>query len=361
MILYAPGHSPNNPVYSFHFPDGTEERLTFVPEEWVYYRHTPDGSLVAQDGVTSVVKCCTPVQAIKNWAVKLALAKTKQLLMEGGYVYGDGVAKKLYEEVLDDLLAKAKMADDEAFTSAGQCGTEAHDHLEKIIKTVIYENESRRHELLAKLPLDERAANAVIAVMGWWSDHNVRWKHSERKVFDREFGFAGTLDAVALMDSCQNRDCCPVEYVDRLALCDFKTSNSLRVSYLFQAAAYRHAYSAETGEKIDDTWILRLDKETAELDPWHAEGEELYQEHFKGFLNCLGTHRSIERAEDWVSGIKTGRTAVKRAAEKEVNDAAYKIECPASKDYRGSRQKKGCNGTETVCIACQKKYLDAHP
>src|ERR1035437_8858686 len=106
MILYAPGHSPNNPVYSFHFPDGTEERLTFILEEWTYYRHMPDGSLLEQDGVSGVVKCCTPVQAIKNWAVKLALARTKQLLMDGGYLTNEddtGAFLPLYEAVLDDI------------------------------------------------------------------------------------------------------------------------------------------------------------------------------------------------------------------------------------------------------------------
>jgi hypothetical protein len=43
-----------------------------------------DGSLQAQDGVTGVVKLCTPVAAIKNWAVKLALKRTKELLMAYG-------------------------------------------------------------------------------------------------------------------------------------------------------------------------------------------------------------------------------------------------------------------------------------
>lgn len=355
MILYAPGRSPNNPVYSFY---NDTERLTFVPEEWVYYRHMPDGSLEAQDGVTGITKLCTPAKALMVWAVKCALARTKELLM-AGYVGEQGSV--LYETVLDEILAKAKKADDEALSMAGDIGTEAHDWLEKVIKTIIYDNESRRHELFAKLPLDERAASAGIAGVGWMAEHNVRWICTERKCFSREYGYAGTMDGLAWVDSCSNPACCPVPFKNRRSVIDWKSSNALRVSYLFQAAAYRHAYVEETGETIEDTWILRLDKETAEFDPWHAEGPELFAEHFKGFLNCLATSRSIDRAETWVGGIKQTRTEAKRAEAKKIRDAINSVECPESKSYKGSRQKKGCNGTEIVCAACTKKFLDNHP
>lgn len=355
MIIYAPGQSPHNPVYEFY---GGTERLTFVLEEWKYYRHMPDGSFDPQDGVTGVVKICTPSKALMVWAVKLALAKTKQLLTEYGCVGDHAVV--LYESVLDDILAKAKKADDEALTMAGDIGTEAHDWLEKVIKTLIYDNESRRHELLATLPLDDRAANASIAGIEWMVRHNIRWICTERKCFSRKHGYAGTMDGLAWVDSCDDPSCCPVPFKNRKSVIDWKTSNALRVSYLFQAAAYRAAYQEETGEVVEDTWILRLDKETADFDPWHAEGDALFQEHFEGFLNCLRTCRSIDKAEGWVSEIQAGRTAARRAAEKEVHDAAYKIECPASKDYKGKKPKKGCNGTETVCAACTKKYEDNH-
>ena len=65
----------------------------------------------------------------------------------------------------------------------------------------------------------------------------------------------------------------------RLSLSDCKTSNSLRVEYLLQIAAYQHAYQEETGENIEDRWVIRLGKDDAtEFDPWHTEGDEPFRQ-----------------------------------------------------------------------------------
>jgi hypothetical protein len=58
-----------------------------------------------------------------------------------------------------------------------------------------------------------------------------------------------------------------------------------------------------------------------------------------------------------VSGIREKRTAARRAAEKVVRDAAYAIECPDAKSYKGVRKKK-CNGTDHPCESCAKKYKE---
>jgi len=353
MLIYASGHSPNNPTFLFY--DGTE-KLTFVPEEWRYYRHTPQG-LVPQDGVTGITKLITPSKPLMVWAVRKALEKTKKLLMDG---YVGEQASVLYESCLDEILTKAKKADEESLEDAGEVGTDAHDWIEKVIKTILSGNEERRYELLAHLPVDPRAENAAIAACEWIHAHNVRWICTERKCFSRKHGFAGTMDGLAWADSCDDPSCCPTPFKNRRSVIDWKTSNALRVGYIWQAAAYRGAYVEEMGEVIADTWILRLDKETAAFDSWHIEGEELFQEDFEGFLSCLDTHRRMERAEDRVSGIKEKRTATRRAAEKVIRDEAYAIECPEAKNYKGSRQKKGCNGTKTVCLACTKIWVDKH-
>lgn len=359
MILYAAGHSPNNPVFLFY---GGTEKLTFVPEEWRYYRHMPDGSLDPQDGVTGIVKLITPSKPLMVWAVKLALARTKKLLIEWGYVgdYG-GQFKALYESQLDAILKLAAQADDDALEDAGDVGTEAHDWIEKVIKTILSGQEERRHELFAKLPLDERAENAAIAACDWMVRHNVRWICTERKCFSRKYGYAGTMDGLAWVDSCDDPSCCPNPFKNRKSVIDWKSSNSLRVGYLWQAAAYRQAYIEETGEEIIDTWILRLDKETAEFDPWHMEGQAPYHEDLKGFLLCLETHRAMERAEDRVSHIRSDRTAMRRAAAKVLRDAAYAIKCLDADKYMGKKLKKGCNGTDKMCEACTKRFVDNHP
>src|ERR1019366_1143606 len=184
MIIYSGGSDPKLPQYHFTFPDGIRETLTFNPQEWRYFWHTPEG-LVPLDGVTSVTKICSPAKVLMAWAVKVALLRAKQLLMDAGVVTTDALADQgniplqLFEQQLDEILAKAKREDTEIFEAAGATGTIAHDWIEHLIKAK--DNEERRHELLAKFPLDERAANCCIAAMDWVYRHSVRWIHTERK------------------------------------------------------------------------------------------------------------------------------------------------------------------------------------
>lgn len=353
MIIYANGTDPNMPEYSFY--KGTE-RLRFNAEEWKYYRRV--GELwVPQDGVTSVVKLITPSKPLMVWAVRKALEKTKALLTAGGYI---GESKILYENVLDDILAKAKQADTEELEDAGEVGHVAHDHIEQIIKSILSHDEDRRLELLAKLPIDERSANGAIAAICWIVEHKVRFISTERRVFDREHGFAGTCDGVAWVSSCDDPKCCPKPWIgERLSIIDWKTSNALRVSYLWQTAAYQNAIESEDGIQIEDRWILRLDKETADFDPWYRAGRDAFEEDFRGFLNALATHRSVEKSETWVSEIKGARTAARRAIAKTIRDAAYAIRCLEADEYKGARKKK-CNGMDHPCEACAKKYLEKH-
>ncbi len=352
--IYAAGTSPNLPEYTFYTG---EETLRFDPEEWKYYRKVGE-DWVPLDGVTRIVKLITPSKPLMVWAVRKALEKTKQLLMAGGYVGED--PKVLYESVLDDILAKAKQADTEELEDAGEVGHVAHEHVENVIKSILARDEDRRMELLAKLPEDERASNGSIAAICWMIEHRVRWVSTERRVFSRKHGVAGTCDGVAWVSSCNNPKCCPKPWIgERLSIIDWKTSNALRVGYLWQTAMYQQAIEEEDGIQIEDRWILRLDKETADFDPWYREGRESFKEDLQGFLNALATHRSVEKSEDWVSGIKSARTSERRRAAKELRDAEYAIKCLEADEYKGVRKKK-CNGTDHPCEACAMRYKEVH-
>src|SRR5208282_6570475 len=104
----------------------------------------------------------------------------------------------------------------------------------------------------------------------------------------------GTMDGLCLVDSCDDRLCCPHEFKNRLTIADWKTSNGLYITYLMQVAAYQAAFECETGETVEDRWVLRLDKETGDFDPWHAEGREAFDQDFAGFLHALDLTRSLK-------------------------------------------------------------------
>jgi hypothetical protein len=356
--IYAAGTSPNLPEYTFNY--NPPVRLLFDESCWTYYRVCPDGTLEPCWGVTGVLKIIDKSEALMRWAVRTALARTKKLLMDGGYVYLDGDTKTLYESVLDDIITRAKKADREELEAAGEIGHVAHAWVENVIKSILTNDEDRRLELFAKLPVDERAANACIAAIEWMFKHNVRWISTERKVFSLQYGYAGTCDGMAWVDSCDDPLCCPTAFKDRKSLIDWKTSNSLYVTYLMQAACYQHAHQEETGEKIEDRWIIRLGKDDAEFDPWHVEGEALFHEDMNGFLCALALYKSVHSIEDRVAAFRAVRVAARREIAKIARDAGYAVKCLDADKYKGVRRKKGCNDTEKMCLKCEEIYAQKH-
>lgn len=361
IVLYQDGADPTAPQYKFY--DGTET-LVFDRNKWLYSRLMPDGSYFPLNGVTNVVHIIDKSNALVPWAVKKALAKMKMLLVQRHYTVLPGVTgvdtytPPLFEAVLDEIIDSAKRADKEELEAAGETGSIAHDWIEQLVKAILEDADDRRLELLAKLPLDERAANACIAACEWMLRHNVRWLATERKCFSREHGYAGTMDGLAFVDSCGDPECCPHAFTDRLTLVDWKTSNYLYVEYLFQTAAYQQAYQEETGTVIEDRWIIRLGKDDAEFDPWHVEGSTLFSQDFEGFSNCLRLSRSVEAVKDRVAAVQAAKVAYRRAVAKAARDARDLLACPASKTYQGKRKKKGCNESEIMCEKCAQIWAE---
>ena len=356
LVLYADGFG-DLPSYSFY---GGTETLLFDQSKWSYYRVTPEGREL-QAGVTTVLhKTIDRSEPLMAWAKKKALEKLKRLLIAGNYVVTDtnnDEPNLLFESILDDIIAAAKRADKEELEDAGEVGTIAHNWAEQYIRAILQNDEDRRLELLSKLPEDERSANCVLAILSWMFAHNVRWLATERKCYSRKYKVAGTLDGLALVDSCTDTNCCPKSFKDHKSLIDFKTSNFLYVSYLMQTAIYQHCQQEEFDDEIDDRWILRLDKETAEFDPWFMPGKELFEQDLAGFLNALALYRSLNQLEDRIDDIKEK----KRDRVKEILAAERQLQCLDYTKYKGSRRKKGCNGAETMCAACETLYLTKHP
>jgi hypothetical protein len=350
LILYADGFG-DLPSYSFY---GGTETLLFDQSKWSYYRVLPDGSRERQDGVTTVCHIIDKSEVLMRWAVKKALEKLKKLII--GLPLWE-LSELDLSTTLDELIAQAKKADKEELEAAGETGHAAHEWIENYIQSIIEEKEDRRLELLSKFPSDERAANAVTAALEWMHKHNVRWISTERKCFSRKYNYAGTADGLAFVDSCTDKECCPATFKGRYTLVDWKTSNYLYIEYLLQTSAYQQAIQEESGKTIDDRWIIRLGKDDAEFDPWHVTGQDLFDQDFQGFLNALALYRSVHKIEDRIDDIKTQ----KRDRAKEVLAAERQLQCLDYTKYKGSRRKKGCNGAETMCAACEKKFVDNHP
>jgi hypothetical protein len=360
LIIFADGFG-DLPVYKFYNDTVT---LLFDKATWKYYKVESDGSRTPQYGVTNVLKIIDKSEVLIPWALKRAMLKLKKLLKEGKYVVGTLAVNDqvdphniLFEEILDDIIAQAKKASKEDLEDAGEVGHQAHEWIESYILAILSDSENRRLELLSKLPEDERAASCVMAALAWMSEHNVRWLATERKCYSLKYSVAGTMDGLAIVDSCTNTECCPKSFKDRKSLIDWKSSNGLYGSYLMQAALYQQCYQEETGEEVEDRWVIRLDKVSGEFDPWYLSGKQLFEQDLAGFLNALALYKSVHQIENRIDEVK----AQKRAREKEKVMQERQVKCLDSSTYKGVRKKRGCNDSDKLCSTCTKIYLDKHP
>ena len=323
-----------------------EITLRYDPKEHVYLLVTPTG-LVRQDGVTTICHIIDKSNVLLPWACKMMAQKILATIPSI-----DGSVVLSYDSFIERVNS-AKSAHKEKLEDAGQVGHTAHAWIEQYIKAVLAANQGRVEELLAKLPDEERAKSSCIAALDWMSKHNVRWLGTERKIYSRNHHYAGTMDGLALVDSCDDLNCCPHAFKDSLTIVDWKTSNYLYIEYVLQTGAYKQAYEEETGEDVQDIWVIRLGKDGAEFEAWHIESD-LQELGWYAFFSALTLSRDMAAVEAAVSEIKDERKAKKRAEAQAAKAEALKIKCKSANKYKGVRYPT-CNGG-TPCETCLEKY-----
>jgi hypothetical protein len=259
----------------YFFYNGTEE-LSFDPVKHVYVK---DGCEIPS--VTKIVKIIDKSNALIPWAAKVVIEKLTNSLASVQFPID---APELFEKIL-----AAKSAHKDHLDSAGDIGKKAHDLIEKYIK-----HRLSPASLMPELSGDEQVDSCFLAMIGWEREHSVLWISTEKKIYSREYNYAGTLDGLAYCDSCQNKSCCPESFERRLSLIDWKSSNYLYPEYMYQTAAYVRAIVEEFPDQIiTDRWIVQLGKEDGRFNPWHI-GMEYQAEDFDIFRWCLYLTRAIE-------------------------------------------------------------------
>jgi hypothetical protein len=322
--------------------------LRYDPKGHVYLLVTPNG-LEVQEGSSSVGKIIDKSNALVPWGCRMMqnklLATTPTI---DGYV-------SLPRHEFERLVLEAKTAHKERLDEAGKVGNIAHAYIETYIKAVLAQDQPLVEQILANMPIDERAASCSIAALTFMQAHNIRWLSTERKVYSRKYKFAGTLDGLAKVDSCSDPLCCPVKFKDRLAVLDWKSSNSLHLEHILQTASYEQAYEEETGEIVTDRFIVRLGKEEGDFEVWHRLDED-FKPDFDAFLDALRLTRSVKALEERIKYVRDARTLREKEARALARQEALKIACKGSGTYQGKRKPK-CNGG-TPCESCLAKYAE---
>lgn len=146
-----------------------------------------------------------------------------------------------------EILKEAKGASRKKSKAALVDGTAGHNHLESYVKAKIRGTE------LPSIPNGtlERPIKQFIE----WAEKEVDyWILSEAKICDVNKGYAGTLDALAMMKN------------GMLSVVDFKFASHISEDYFLQTAGYQAALEAY-GIEIDNRIIVRLPK-TLTMQEW---------------------------------------------------------------------------------------------
>ncbi len=344
----------SGPLYHYN----GEMVLRFSPKAWLYLVEKKDGDLVPISGVTNTLKIVDKSAALIGWATRLFMERAVALLQSCRR--GDGFVEVDYDDLVS-ILMESKDEHRNVLERAGDTGHEAHSFVESLVKATMVDDELRRMEILAKFPEDERATNAVVACLAFFTDHNVRYMAAEQRVVSREWLVAGTLDGDILINSCDRPEC-PCQafapFKDKRVVLDLKTSNQVQVTYFAQANFYWKAKVEEFPEiKFDGVVILRLGKDDAsEFEPWFSFGDEIHERHLQFFKRALDLKASVEATEQEMRDVKEARREKARQAKADAD----RIRCPKADDYKGSRKSK-CLPDGSQCEACKKIYRDKHP
>jgi hypothetical protein len=315
---------------SYMFYNDTEE-LKYNVEEHRYYRVDPDlGNLTELYGVTNILKIIDRSAALTPWAAKMAIEKLLRTIPVVQDVNGVSWLAPIDLVAFTKIALEAKSAHKDKLEDAGNIGHIAHKCLEDSIQHALDNTEDKIVRELKNVPEDEKAKACAMAGFSWMLTHNVRWIKTEQKIYSREYGYAGTMDGKALVDSCDDPSCCSEQFKDSLSIIDWKSSNALHLEYILQVAgAYRHAEQEEHGEDIRNCFVLRLgknDEEAGKFEPWRIAAKD-FPIALAGFLACLNLVKLVDSVKDLISLQKKGVKEAKKqqkAVQKELDKAAAK-------------------------------------
>jgi hypothetical protein len=231
------------------------------------HMYSVDGKTVF--GVTSIVGVLDK-PALIYWAVNQAIISLESSLKPG----------VVFDEVqIKGILDTAKTAHRMKKDKSADIGTMIHDWLEKFIKSRLAK------ENPPELPVNIEMRKAISSFFEWARQNKVQLISSERKIYSKKYGYAGTLDLEAMVNG-------------KRTIVDFKTSNAIYDEYFIQTSAYLMALEEETGQTYDGgAIILRLPK--SQDGKFEARGitREEANEFIDVFLSCL-------RIYQWKMGIK---------------------------------------------------------
>lgn len=219
------------------------------------HAYTWDGQFVP--GVTSILQCINK-PALMPWAAGMASDHWLK-------------AMKASRTDLEAIYKEAKGAHRKKAQDAANIGQNVHLYAECTFKKTE----------LPKLETDQ-AKRGVEAFHKWLDAHKVEIVDSERRIFSKDYYYAGTCDFTAKIDGV-------------LGVGDIKTSSGIYPEMRLQTAAYQHALEEELGMKFPVRWIIRFDKTTGDFE---AKSFYNFDLDFAGFQAALNLSKALKTIDN---------------------------------------------------------------
>ena len=248
------------------YKDGREFELEYDPARHSY---TIAGKKIP--AVTRVIDACFP-KYLTDWAVKEGADFFKQSLEPYKLAPTETAGTyMLPTKVVDHIHKGIQSASKSISWDAAQVGNDVHEWIAGAIKLKIMGEDSRLAGAIEGIEQN----NCIHAFKKWAYGCDIEWLKAEEKVYyngtlDNNYSFAGTVDAVAMVDG-------------KLCVIDFKTSKKIYKSYYLQVAAYAAAIQMMQGGDLPMGIILRLDKETGEFQEKRFDPKA----HVDTFFKCV--------------------------------------------------------------------------
>lgn len=230
------------------------------------HRYTIDGEIIPS--VTTILGVLDK-PALVPWAANMAVDHVRDFLEVG----------KSYDELeLSRMLLEARNAHRKKKTEAADIGSHVHKWVERYINAQI------RKEDIPPAPVNDIIREATERFVAWVEEHKVRFLASEQMVYSRRYNYVGTFDFI-----------CTMQDKPGLFMGDLKTSNGIWHEYLLQTSAYRYARTEEfPDEKYVGQLIVRVGKESGELEFAVIRDTQAYQTMFRGFLSAYGASKAMQ-------------------------------------------------------------------
>lgn len=246
----------SNKKLSYNLYNG-EIVLDFDPERHWYY---VNGEYVPS--VTTVTRYLDKSGPLMWWAVNSTIKFLEATIKPG--VIDEIQLKKILEE--------ARKKHQEKKEDAATVGGLIHKWIQEYIEWQLGRGEE------PKEPINDQMKLGMQAFLAWSKDHNVKFKETEKKVYSKKYGYAGTIDFIGKVNG-------------KSSVVDFKTGSGPWYEHVLQISAYKEAYEEETKEKLEERWILKIDKEAGTFHAHHATLDEQDFNCFKALLEVYKRHQ----------------------------------------------------------------------